>query len=284
MKKISVVADSTSDLPSHLIEKYNIKIIPLHIHLDDQEFSDGIDIDANKIFEWSDANKKTPQTASFSINEAVEALDQALAEGEDVICFTISQTMSSSYQVLKMAIDTHTHSSRIRLIDSANLSSGIGLLALKVFDLAEEGKTADQIVEIIEDTKDKVRSSFVLDTLEYLRRGGRCSSVEAFAGMALKLHPKIEVENGKMAAGKKYRGKINVVLKKYVNEILENLDKADPKRVFITSTVEDEALIEEIKEQIDQLNIFEEIIVNKAGSVISSHCGPGTLGILYIEA
>jgi DegV family protein with EDD domain len=167
-------------------------------------------------------------------------------------------------------------------VDSANLSTGNGHLVLAAAEMAMQGKSVAEIMEVIEALRPRVRSSFVVDTLTYLHRGGRCSGVAALVGNALKLHPKIVVANGKMSPDKKYRGKMNHVIMKYVQEMEEDLKRAKPSRVFVTHSGCSEEIIQSVKEYLTQLNHFEEILITRAGSVISSHCGPGTLGVLFI--
>jgi len=170
----------------------------------------------------------------------------------------------------------------VHVVDSANLSTGIGLQVLLAATLAKEGKSINEILEVIEEKKGKIRASFVVDTLTYLHRGGRCSGVAALAGGVLKLHPKIEVVAGKMDASKKYRGKMNSVVMNYVKDMEEDLKKAEPSRVFITHSGCDEKMVASVRTYLEELNVFDEILETRAGGVISSHCGPGTLGVLYI--
>ncbi|MDD6202919.1 MAG: DegV family protein, partial [Lachnospiraceae bacterium] len=162
------------------------------------------------------------------------------------------------------------------------LSTGIGLLVLEAAILAKEGKTAREIADRIEELKPLVRASFVVDTLTYLYRGGRCSGLAAMAGGALKLHPRISVADGKMSPGKKYRGNIDKVIMSYVKDMEEELKDAKPDRVFITHSGCDEKILQDVRTYLESLHIFKEILETRAGGVISSHCGPGTLGVLFI--
>ena len=171
---------------------------------------------------------------------------------------------------------------RAHIIDSANLSTGIGLMVIEAAIMAREGKSAAEIVEHIEAIKPKVRSSFVVDTLTYLHRGGRCSSVAALMGGALKLHPRIGVAEGKMSAGKKYRGRMDRVIRDYVADMTDDLRHARKEHVFITHSGCDEETISAVQRMLEDLHHFDEIHVTRAGGVISSHCGPGTLGVLFI--
>lgn len=278
---IKIIADSTCDLSQELIEKYDIDILPLHIHLGKEEYEDGINIEPEQIYQWSDENKQTPKTAAVSIAEVVELFEKYTAC--DIICFSVSGEMSATAQVMRLAAQELEREDQIHVIDSRNLSTGIGLLILEAAKMAEDGKTAGEIVQAIQELIPRVRASFVVDTLTYLHRGGRCSAVATIAGGALKLHPKIIVENGKMDAEKKYRGKMNKVILNYVKDMQDELVGAKHDRVFITHSGCQQEVIDEVYGYLKELNQFEEILVTRAGSVISSHCGPGTLGVLYIR-
>ena len=279
---IKIVSDSTCDLSKDLIERYNISILPLHILLGEDEYNDGINITSDEIYAWSDANKTTPRTSAPSIEEAIELFRELTADGSEVISFSISSSMSASNNVMRLAAEELELEDTIHIVDSANLSTGIGHLVIEAATRAANGMSAKDILAELESLKPRVRASFVVDTLTYLHRGGRCSGLAALAGGALKLHPRIDVVDGKMGASKKYRGKMNHVIITYVKELAEELLKAKPDRVFITHSGCDEGLIQSVRQQLEALNYFEAIHVTRAGGVISSHCGPGTLGILYI--
>lgn len=280
---IKIISDSTCDLSKELVEKYDIQIIPLHIHLGEDEYEDGVTITPEQIYEWSDANKTTPRTAAVSLGEAVELYEPHLEDGDELIVFSISDDMSSTGSTLRLAAAELEAEDKIHVINSANLSTGIGLLVLEAAEMAQAGIPATEIVARIEELKPLVSASFVVDTLTYLHRGGRCSGVAALAGGVLQLHPKISVENGKMEAGKKYRGKMNVVVKSYVKDMEEELLRAKKKRVFITHSGSEAAIVEQVRQYLEGLGHFEEIIETRAGGVVSSHCGPGTLGVLFIR-
>lgn len=282
MKAVSIIADTTCDLSMELKEKYQIKTFPLHIHLGDREYSDGVDISPDDIYRWSDENKATPKTSAISPAEANDILEAALQEAESVICFCISDQMSSTGNVLRLAVQELEVEDRVFVIDSKNLSTGIGLQIIEAAIMAEQGMAAEAIVANILSLQDRVRASFVVDTLTYLYRGGRCSGLAALAGSALKLHPLISVVNGKMLPGKKYRGKMERVIIEYVKDMEQELKNAKPERVFITHSGCEEETIAAVKEKLESLGRFDEILVTRAGSVITSHCGPGTLGVLFI--
>ena len=282
MKKVSIISDSTCDLSKELLEKYDITVFPLHIHLGEKEYADGIDITPEEIYQWSEETKETPKTSALSLFDAKEYIKKALEKSEEVIAFCISEQMSSCCSVMHMAVAEMEVEDKVFVVDSMNLSTGIGLQILEAAELAETGMGAGEIVEKIKEIQPQVRSSFVVDSLTFLHRGGRCSGVAALAGNTLKLHPCIFVINGKMQAGKKYRGKMDKVILNYVEDLKAELLTAKKEHVFITHSGCEDSLIETIKKELEELNYFENIYVTRAGGVITSHCGPGTLGVLYI--
>lgn len=280
---VKIIADSTCDLSDELLEKYDIAVIPLHILLGERECEDGVDVTPDEIYGWSDDNATTPKTSAPSMERAMEVMKPYLDQGRKLICFSISSEMSTSGNVMRLAAEELDAEDEVTIIDSANLSTGIGLLVIEAAVMAKEGKSAAEIEEEILKLRPLVRASFVVDTLTYLHRGGRCSGLAAMAGGALKLHPRIVVEDGKMQPGKKYRGKMPKVLLSYVQEMEEHLKHAKKERVFITHSGCPEETIESVREYLEKLDVFDEILVTRAGGVISSHCGPGTLGVLFIE-
>ena len=283
MKDIVIMADSTCDLPIELIEKYGIIVCPLHVHLDDKDYRDGIDITVDEIYEWSDKYNKTPKTSALSPYEAEYYLGKALSLGKHVLCFTISEKMSSCCSVLYMAVRSMDLDDRVHIIDSESLSSGIALQILLAADLIGKGYNLNEIVSYLNFTKSKVHASFVVNELTYLYRGGRCSGLSSLIGNSFRIHPIIYVENKEMHVGKFYRGKIDKTLDKYVADLTPLLLNARRERVFITHSGMDEKIINSVKKRIESLNYFNEVYVTRAGSIISSHCGPNTLGVLFIE-
>ena len=280
---IKIISDSTCDLSEELLNKYDIDILPLHVVMGDKEYIDGVNISPDEIYVWSDEHKETPKTSAVGIEEAINLFRKYTDAGEEIIAFAISEDMSTTANVMRIAAEELEKEDKIHVIDSMNLSTGVGHLVVEAAIMAKNGKSAETIVNEIEKMRHRVRASFVIDTLVYLQRGGRCSSVAAIAGGLLKLHPKIVVENGKMIASKKYRGSIDSAILKYVADLEEELAKAKKDRVFITHSGCDKELIAKVREKLEALNRFDEILVTRAGSVISSHCGPGTLGVLFME-
>ena len=277
---VRILSDSTCDLSPELIRQYNIGIIPLYVHLGDKEYRDGVDIRPEEIFRWSDENRQTPRTAAPDIEEISTYLDR---DGKDeYVIFTISSSMSSSFSNCRLTAMELGMEDRVFVIDSGNLSTGIGLLAIRAALMAREGMSGSQIASEMAKVKDKVRASFVVDTLTYLHRGGRCSGLSAFFGSALQIHPRIAVDCGAMHPEKKYRGKSSRCIMNYVKDMEEDLKKACPDRVFITHSGCDRETVEAVRTYLEGLGRFDEILETRAGAVISSHCGPGTLGVLFI--
>ena len=281
MKNIIISTDSTSDLPKELIEKYDIRVLPLSIVSDTDSKKDGVEINANDVFEYQRSTGKLLKTAAANMVEWGDFFD-SFGENDGVVNFTISGEMSSTFTNSRVAA---LERENIYTIDSQNLSTGIGLLILTACDLREQGLSAKEIYEKIEELKPYVRSSFVIDTLEFLHKGGRCSAVAALGANLLKLKPCIDVENGKMGVTKKYRGKITDVLRTYVKERLENYDKIDHDKVFITHTMDEENMfiVDELVNYVKDNYDFKNVYTSTAGCTVSVHCGPNTLGILYIE-
>lgn len=279
---VKIISDSTCDLTRELLERYHVTILPLHVLLGDTEYLDGKNITPDEIYTWSDQNKTTPKTSAPSVAEAVELFRPYVEAGDELICFSISDTMSSSGNSMRLAAQELEAEERIHVIDSENLSTGVGHLVILAAELAQAGKTAEEIIRSVEAMRPLVRSSFVVDTLVYLHRGGRCGGLTALAGSMLRLHPKIIVENGSMIVGKKYRGKIDKVILNYVQDMEAELKQAREDRIFITHSNCDDATVQAVYDYLDSLQHFKEIFITSTGSVISSHCGPGTLGVLFV--
>ena len=280
---VKIIADSTCDLSVELLKQYDISILPLHIVLGELEYKDGLEISPDEIYEWSNSKKEAPKTSAASIADTIDLYDQYLKEFDEIVCFSISGQMSTTVNVMRMAVEELDAEERIHIIDSENLSTGGGLLVIEAAIMAENGLSGKEIVEKIGALKPFVRSSFIVDTLTFLHRGGRCSGVAALAGGALKLHPKILVENGAMKPDKKYRGKMSNAILTYAKDLEPQMMNAKPDRVFITHSGCDKEIIQSVYQFVEELGYFKEILITRAGGVISSHCGPGTLGVLFIE-
>ena len=278
---VKIIADSTCDLSPDLLARYDIDILPLHIILGEQDFLDGQGISPDELYRWSDEQRTSPKTAAIALPDAIAALKPYVAEGREVVCFTISGSMSSTYNVMCLAAE-QTDPSLVHVIDSQSLSTGGGLLVISAAEMAQQGLCAEEIIARVEALRPLVRASFVVDTLAYLHRGGRCSSVSALMGSALRLHPRIAVADGRMSAGKKYRGRMDRVIREYVTDMEADLLAARKEHVFITHSGCDDNTLAAVYGMLENLHHFQEIHVTRAGGVVSSHCGPGTLGVLFI--
>lgn len=280
---VKIIADSTCDLSQVLLERYHIDIIPLHIVMGDREYEDGVDITPDEIYKWADANKTTPKTSAVAIDRAVDTFRPYIEAGEEIVVFAISADMSTTANVMRLAAEELGAEDKVFVVDSANLSTGIGLLVIEASVMASKGSTGKEIATYMEILKGRVRASFVVDTLTYLYRGGRCSGLAAMAGSVLKLHPRIEVVDGAMRPGKKYRGKIDTVIMDYVKDMEPQLFAAKKERVFITHSGCSKEIVDWVRSYLAGLGHFDEIFETRAGGVVSSHCGPGTLGVLFIQ-
>lgn len=278
---IKILSDSTCDLSPELIKKYDIGIIPLYVRLGEDEYLDGVNITPDDIYKWSDETEKTPGTAAPSVNDIMNILKTY--DADDYIIFTISASMSSCYSNCMLAAEELVMEDHIHVINSKNLSTGIGLLIIEAAQMAESGKSAAEITDYIEKLIPRVRASFVVETLTYLYRGGRCSGIAAYFGNALKLHPRIAVVDGGMRPENKYRGFPQKYISDYVKDMEDALKSAKPERVFITHSGCSPELVIMVKDYLTKMERFGEILETRAGSVVSSHCGPGTLGVLFID-
>lgn len=279
---IKIISDSTCDLSKELVERYDVEVIPLHILLGEDDFEDGRGITPDEIYRWADENKAVPKTAACNQEYVKQVFEKYLEQGMEIICFSISSQMSSTYNVMRLVAQLLGGESKISVIDSASLSTGVGLQVVEAAEMARQGKSRSEIVAHIESIKPLVSASFVVDTLTYLHRGGRCSGVSAMLGSTLKIHPQINVEEGKMHPSRKYRGRMSRVIASYMEDQKEALQNARKERVFITHSGCEQEIIDSLHDQLKAMNHFDEIFVTRAGCVISSHCGPGTLGVLYI--
>ena len=276
--KIKVTADSTCDLSRELVESYGITIVPLTVTVDGKDYRDGVDIDPGAMLEITEATGGVAATAAVNARQYMDIFEPILKECDAIIHFTISSAMSACYQNACLAAQ---ELGNVYVVDSANLSTGIGHLVLDACLLAREGMEAADIQAELDRRKKKLDVSFVLSTLEYLRRGGRCSTVAAMGANLLKLHPCIVVKDGTMGVGKKYRGAIQSCLVSYVKDKLAEPDTVDPRRIFITDSGFDEETRALVEKTVRECVPFQEVLHTRAGCTVSCHCGPGCLGILF---
>lgn len=281
MNQIILSADSTCDLSKELTERYHVHTFPYHVRLGEQEYTDNVDITAADIFENYRKTKTLPKTAAINVSEFSDFFEGFVSQGYDVIHINLSSGISTSFHNAETAAQQFQN---VFVVDSKNLSSASGLLVIEAAKMIEEGLPAIEIYSRLEKLTSHAHASFILDTLEYMRAGGRCSAVVALGANLLNLKPCIEVDNttGKMSVGKKYRGPLSKVLVKYVEDELARYDNIDTEKIFITHSVISPELVDIVREKIKQTMHFDHIYETDASCTISSHCGPATLGILFL--
>ena len=278
--KIKIMADSTCDLSPEYIAKHDIQMIPLQVNLNGHDYVDGVDITPDDIFRAVAGGADLPKTSAINVEDYRKTFTEALKHCDAIIHFAISADFSSCHANAVTA----SKGLPVYCIDSRNLSSGIALLVCEAVDLIEAGCDDPQaIVDHVKSITDKVDASFIIDRLDYLHKGGRCSMVAMLGANVLKLKPCIEVVDGKMIVGRKYRGQFARCLKQYLDDRMHDIDAIDGKRIFVTHTAVDQKVVDALVEHVRSLNHFEEIYDVVAGSTISSHCGESTLGFLYIR-
>ena len=279
--KIKICSDSTCDLSTGLIQKYNISVLPLYVVKDGEEHRDGVDITPDDIYAFTSETGRLCTTAAISVQDYIDFFTEQLADCDELVHFHISSDMSSCYQ--NACIAASELDKKVYPIDARNLSTGIGQLVLAAAEMVQAGASGEEIAEAMNAKREKLDVSFVVDTLVYLHKGGRCSAVAALGANLLSLKPCIEVKDGAMGVGKKYRGSMEKCLTQYVRDRLAGRDDVDTGRIFITHSGVTPDLIEKVRDEVLKHQNFEEVLITRAGSTISSHCGPGTLGILFFS-
>ena len=278
--KIKILSDSTCDLPAQMLEKYNISLVPLTVVKDGKEYKDGITITPANIFEHVAAGGELCSTSAANIGEYTDIFEKYAGEYDAVIHINLGSGFSTCYQSACLAAEEFEN---VRVIDSKNLTAGQGFVVLKACELAETMDNLDAIVEELNAFTEKVEVSFVVDKLDYLVKGGRCSSAAALGANLLGLKPCIEVKDGKMSVVKKYRGNYAKCLTTYVKERLEGREDIDRSKGFVIQTVVSEECYNGVMEAVNTYGNFETVFESTAGCTISCHCGPGTLGVLFLK-
>lgn len=279
-KNVIIACDSTTDLGPELAGKYGVKTLPLGITLGGRLYMDGVDIDPEHIYRHYDETGELPKTSAINVAAFSEFFKECTGAGSSVVMFTISSEMSSTYNNARVAAEEFED---VHVVDTRNLSTGGGALVLYACELAREGRSAADIAAACRELACRLDASFIIDNLEYLYKGGRCSAVAALGSNVLQIKPCIVVRNGRMSVGKKYRGRFPYALKKYVEDSFSELSDLELDRVIITHAGCDEGLIGQCLEQVRAMAEVKEILVTRTGCTISSHCGRNTLGILLIR-
>lgn len=279
-KKVVITTDSPADLSEELVSRYSIHVLPLYVTLGGKSYRDGVDISTPDIFAHYDETGELPSTSAIPIGDYSDFFRKFTDEGFKVVHFSLSSEISSTCQ---NAVIAAQELDGVYVMDSRHLSSGIALQVIKACEMRDEGKTAAEIAEAAADFNKKTCTSFVLEKLEYMNKGGRCSTVAALGANILSIRPCIEMHGGKLDVARKYRGKILDVKKKYiVDELNAHKDDVDLSRIFITSSSSNEQEEQELKETVLGVLPFEQVLFGRAGCTIASHCGPGCMGILFM--
>lgn len=274
-----IISDSTCDLSPEQVKKYNIHLMPLYVQLGDKTFRDGVDIHPDDIYAHVAAGGDLAATAAVNLADYVQVFSEYSRKADFVIHVTISSDFSCCYQNASLAAAEYPN---VYIVDSRNLSTGHGLVVLEAERCAREGMAPQEIVSYLQVLTEQVDASFILSRLEYMKKGGRCSSVAVLGANLLRLRPAIEVTDGKMHVCKKYRGTFEACVRAYIKDRLQGRQQLDLRRVFITHSGVPDEIIETAKAAVLSYQNFEEICVTRAGCTVSSHCGPGTIGVLFL--
>ena len=277
--KIKITADSTCDLSPELLERYDITLIPLTVIKDGKPFLDGVEITPEDIFAHVERGGTLCSTAAVNVESYRSVFEQFSPAYDDVIHITIGSLFSACYQNASIAASAFPN---VHVVDSMNLSTGQGHLVVEAAQLARDGRSAMEICSQLNAMRNRVQASFIMDRLDYMQKGGRCSAVVALGGKLLNIKPCIAVKDGTMGMVDKYRGKFDKCVEKYVKDCLKEHKNLRLDRIFITHTRCDEEAVKIARETIQKYAGFVEIFETVAGCTVSCHCGPGTLGILFI--
>ena len=278
--RIKISSDSTCDLNKAYIEENDIGIMPLFVVKDGESFKDGLEITPDVIFAHVNAGGDLCTTSAANVNDYMELFEEYKKEYDAVIHINIGSGFSSCHQNASLAAEEFDN---VYVVDSMNLSTGHGLVVVEAVKRVKQGMEAEKIYEELKDLVPRVEASFVLDRLDYMVKGGRCSAVAALGASLLQLKPCIEVVDGKMGVCKKYRGSYEKALGNYVKDRLMNREDIDTERIFVTHTETPQEVVESVKKVVDEYKVFEIVEETVAGCTVSCHCGPNTLGVLFIR-
>ena len=279
---IKITADSSVDMTPELINKCNFSTLPFNILMNDTDYLDGVDINNQMIIENFNKNGSLPKTSAVSVERYKDFFTEHTKNGEKLIHFSLSSGMSCSCDNAHKAKD-ELKADNVAIIDGQSLSTGTALLMLYAYDLVKNGEDYESVVNKVNARIKAVQASFIIDKLNFLHKGGRCSSIQLLGANLFKIKPSIEVKDGKMGMAKKYRGPFMKVIESYVKDTLEKFNTPDLTRCFITySTIEPEVL-ELVEKTVRENSNFREILITTAGATVTSHCGPNTIGVLYLN-
>lgn len=278
---VKIIVDSTQDLTKEILEKNGVEVVPLTVNFSDGEsYLDGVTIQTAELYEKVKEKKELPKTAAVTVGTLIDVFKKHIDNGDEIVYTGISAQMSRSYENALLAKE-ELETDKIYVVDSKNLSTGIGLLILKAIKDRDSGLSAKEIAKNMEKNRELVLSQFAIEQMDYLYKGGRCSSVAKIFGTILKIKPIILVRDGKMHVGAKPLGKITKALDIMINQIVADKDRLDTDHILVTHSIAPSSrdyIMEKLKPLFPNVDIIETV----AGSVIASHCGPGTIGILYM--
>lgn len=281
-KPVKITADTPCDIGSVIQERYDVRLIPLHVRMGDVEYLDGININRDDIYLNWEKTGTLPKTSAVSVGEYLDIFKGYLEEGYEVIHFGLGSALSVSLQNARLAAQ---ELEGVYVIDSCSLSTGFGLLVCEAGERIKKGMSAAEIAAEVEPLNQKTSASFILDTLVFMRAGGRCSSLVQIGASLMNIKPSIQVLNdkqGAMVVGKKYMGKLHRCISKYIEDQLKDRDDIVRDRIFITHSGFPEEDLVRMKEEVESFGPWGEVIITDAGSTISSHCGPGCIGVLFL--
>ena len=273
-----ITCESSADLNVDMYKKLKVGVIPFKITLGDKDYSDGIDVTNTQLFEFFEKTKQLPKTSAINEFDYEEFFKEQLKDCDGLIHFCISSQISSTYN---NALNASKKFKNVHIIDSMSLSSGIGLQVMYATKLRDKGVDIEEAVALINSRREHVQISFVVDKLNYLYKGGRCSALSLLGANLLAIKPSILVKNGKMVVGKKYMGKMHKILGQYILDTLEQFSNPDKSMCFITYSSATDEMLKVSKETLEKTGMFKKIIETTAGSAVTTHCGPNTLGIIY---
>ena len=280
MPKLKITCDSTCDLSAEQYNRYDISVIPLSVAMGDKLYRDGVDIKPEELFSYVEETGKLPTTSAISVGEYEDFFRPFVEEGYEVVHINLSSELSSSHQNARIAAQ---ELGNVFVVDSRSLSTGSGHLVILAAELASSGYDGAYIAKSLDDMKGQLDVSFVLQTLDYLHKGGRCSGLARFGANMLKLRPEIVMENGTLHVGKMYRGTMEKTILDYIRGRLENEKAVNCDRIFVTHSGVPEEIVEKAVALVKELRPFEEVVVTVAGSTISCHCGPACIGLLFFR-
>ncbi|MBQ1264670.1 MAG: DegV family protein [Oscillospiraceae bacterium] len=279
-KRVIIACDSTCDLGDVLQQQFDIKVLPLGVTLSDTLYIDGVTVNPDMIYEHYEKTGQLPKTSALNVGECTDFFSEYTADGSEMVFFTISSELSSTYRNACLAAAEFEN---VHVVDTLNLSTGGGLLVVHAAMMAQKGLSAKEIADACCALRTRVDASFVVDNLEFLHKGGRCSALTALGANVLQIKPCIAVEDGKMGVSKKYRGKFSAVLLKYLTEQLTEPDAIDSEIVFMTHAGCDEEICQACLEHVRSILPGKRVELTRAGCTVSSHCGRNTLGVLFIR-